>query len=372
MRDVFVNLYYAFPQDQPQGPWVLIDAGLPGSSDKIIKQAEELFGPDTPPAAILLTHGHFDHVGALDGLLAAWPDVPVYAHPLELPYLTGKSGFPPPDPTVGGGMMAYLSFTYPKHAYDFGPRVQALPADGSVPGLPGWRWVHTPGHTFGHVSFFREHDKVLVAGDAFTTVKQESGSAVYTQKQEVHGPPAYFTPDWDAARESIALLARLEPEVAATGHGIPMSGTTLRRQLADFVPRFDALARPKVGRYAKVPATADGSGVTSVPPPLVQPWLKGLALAGLAIGAVALATAGKGKKKDKKRKQGRTDSSDSPGKAAQRPADGSYRAWYRDNPAAGSEPGHGGSNFSHETGTRQHADQRYSDSWSRKIETQYP
>ena len=37
LRDVFVNRYYAFPQDQPQGPWVLIDAGLPGSAGKIKK-----------------------------------------------------------------------------------------------------------------------------------------------------------------------------------------------------------------------------------------------------------------------------------------------------------------------------------------------
>ncbi|MBD2723969.1 MBL fold metallo-hydrolase [Hymenobacter armeniacus] len=376
LRDVFVNLYYAFPQDQPQGPWVLIDGGLPGSADKIRKQAEALFGPDTPPAAILLTHGHFDHVGALDGLLAAWPDVPVYAHPLELPYLTGKSSFPPPDPTVGRGMMAYLSFAYPKHAYDFGSRVQALPADGRMPGLPGWRWVHTPGHTFGHVSFFREHDKVLVAGDAFTTVFAESGTSTFTQKQEVHGPPAYFTPDWDAARDSMALLARMEPEVAATGHGIPMHGEELRRQLADFVPQFDALARPKVGRYAKVPARADGSGVTSVPPPLVQPWLKILAVAGLAIGGVALATAGNGKKKRKKGKHGRAKKSDSPSKTMQRTADGSYRAWYRDHPAEFAEPGHGGSNVqSHltdDTAPAHRGDQRYTDSWARKIETQYP
>ena len=50
LRDVFANLYYAFPPDQPQGPWVLIDAGLPGSAGKIKKQAEALFGADTPPA----------------------------------------------------------------------------------------------------------------------------------------------------------------------------------------------------------------------------------------------------------------------------------------------------------------------------------
>ena len=294
LRDVFVNLYYAFPLHQPRGPWVLIDAGLPGSAGKVKRQAEELFGPDTPPAAILLTHGHFDHVGGLHGLLEAWPTVPVYAHPLELPYLTGRSSYPPPDPTVGGGLMAYLSFTYPKRPFDFSGRVQALPADGSVPGLPGWRWVHTPGHTFGHVSFFREHDKVLVVGDAFTTVFAESGLGTITQKQEVHGPPAYFTPDWDAARDSVALLARLEPEVAATGHGIAMHGETLRRQLADLADHFDAVVRPRTGRYAQQPATADGRGVTSVPPPLIKPWLKIAAVAGLALGAVALAA---GKKK---------------------------------------------------------------------------
>ena len=295
LRDVFVNLYYAFPADQSQGPWVLIDAGLPGSAPKIKQHAEELFGAETPPAAILLTHGHFDHVGGLHGLLEAWPDVPVYAHPLELPYLTGRSAYPPPDPTVGGGLMAYLSFAYPKQPYDFGTRVQALPADGRVPGLPGWRWVPTPGHTFGHVSFFREHDKILVAGDAFTTVFAESGSATLTQKQEVHGPPAYFTPDWDAARASVELLARMEPEVAATGHGIPMHGDELRRQLTDLAAQFDVLARPKTGRYAQLPATADASGVRMVPPPVVKPWLVGLAATGLAIGVVALAAANKKK-----------------------------------------------------------------------------
>jgi glyoxylase-like metal-dependent hydrolase (beta-lactamase superfamily II) len=312
LRDVFVNLYYAAATTPGLGaglptqgaPWVLIDAGLPGSAGKIKQHAEELFGTNNPPQAILLTHGHFDHVGALQGMLDLYPGVFAYAHPLELPYLTGQSAYPPPDPTVGGGLMAYLSFSYPKHAYDFGGRVQALPADGTVPSLPGWRWVATPGHTFGHVSFFREAGKVLVAGDAFTTVKGESGWATYTQKQIVHGPPAYFTPDWDAARESVRQLAALQPEVAATGHGIAMHGEELRQQLADLASDFDTVVRPKLGRYATTPATADASGVRSIPPPLVSPVVKSLAVAG-TLGAVIALIAGGSKKKKAKRKGGR-------------------------------------------------------------------
>ena len=376
LRDVFVNLYYAFAADQPQGPWVLIDAGLPGSAGKITRHAEELFGVATPPVAILLTHGHFDHVGGLHGLLDAWPDVPVYAHPLELPYLTGRSSYPPPDPTVGRGLLAYLSFAYPKKPYDFGARVQALPPDGRVPGLPGWRWLPTPGHTFGHVSFFRPHDKALVAGDAFTTVFAESALGTLTQKQEVHGPPAYFTPDWDAARASMELLARLEPEVAATGHGIAMHGEELRRQLAAFVPRFDALARPSTGRYVRQPATANGRGVTSVPPPLVRPWLKGLAAVGVAIGVLALLV---GRKKNRKNrgKIGRPHNKNKAGRHG--PPAGTYRAAYRDSPAE-YQAGNHASYAPHLPQPPQHnrapgesnGDHRYSEQQTRKIGTQYP
>lgn len=50
----------------------------------------------------------------------------------------------------------------------------ALPSDGSVPGPSEWRWLHTPGHTAGHVSLFRERDGLLLAGDALATVDQDS------------------------------------------------------------------------------------------------------------------------------------------------------------------------------------------------------
>ena len=61
------------------------------------------FGHDSRPEAIFLTHGHFDHAGNASALSDLW-GVPIYAHPMELPYLTGRSDYPPPDPTVGGAI----------------------------------------------------------------------------------------------------------------------------------------------------------------------------------------------------------------------------------------------------------------------------
>ncbi|PWK14848.1 MBL fold metallo-hydrolase [Tumebacillus permanentifrigoris] len=233
----------------PNSDWVLIDAGMTHSEDRIIEAATERFGANRPPKAILLTHGHFDHVGAIVPLAEKWRDVPIYAHRLELPYLTGRAAYPPPDPTVGGGLVARLSVLFPDDPIDLRDRVQALPDDGTISELPGWKWIHTPGHTPGHVSLFREEDRVLIAGDAFITVKQESLLAVLTQEQELHGPPAYFTPDWQAAWESVKILAALKPSVAYTGHGRPMSGDLLTNGLDNLARDFDQIAIPKHGRY---------------------------------------------------------------------------------------------------------------------------
>lgn len=245
MRYLFVNLYLYGSADG----WVLIDAGVPGCADEIVGAAEERFG-SVAPQAIVMTHGHFDHRGAFPELFERW-DVPVYAHSLETPHLTGERDYNEPDPTVGEGAMALLSFAYPSRAIDLGSRVKPLPEDGSVPGMPGWRWIHTPGHTDGHVSLFRDQDQVLIAGDAFVTTKQESLYAVMTQKEEVHGPPAYFTPDWTAARTSVEALAALRPAIAATGHGTPMRGNELSDGLTALVRDFDDIAVPDRGRYVE-------------------------------------------------------------------------------------------------------------------------
>ena len=250
VRIVMANVYLYGPREARDRGWTLIDAGVPGpgSSARISEAAAEWFGPDIRPQAIVLTHGHFDHVGALGDLAERW-DAPIYAHSLEIPHLTGRRAYPPPDPLVGGGLLAVLSRLYPRGPFDFDDRVRPLPEDGSVPGMPGWRWIHTPGHTAGHVSLFRDEDRSLIAGDAFVTTRQESALGVLTWRPRVHRPPAYFTPDWVAARGSVQRLAALEPELAATGHGPPMRGAAMRRQLHMLARDFDRRAVPRHGRY---------------------------------------------------------------------------------------------------------------------------
>jgi glyoxylase-like metal-dependent hydrolase (beta-lactamase superfamily II) len=286
LRTGIVNLCLYGRPGAPSGEWVLIDAGIPGYASRIMRAAQEWIGPRARPAAILLTHGHFDHVGSLRTLAEQW-DVPVYAHRLELPYLTGRSSYPPPDPTVGGGAMAALSRFYPRGPINLGARVRILPEDGSVPGMPGWRWIHTPGHTAGHVAFFREEDRTLIAGDAFVTTKQESALAVLTQRPELHGPPAYYTPDWEAARRSVERLAALEPLRVITGHGPPLQGEEMLAGLHRLARDFERMAVPAMGRYVGRPALADELGVIAVPPAPVDRWPRIALVVGLGLLASA-------------------------------------------------------------------------------------
>lgn len=267
-----VNVFFFGPPNAGDREWVLVDAGMPFSANSIRQSAERLFGRQSRPAAIVLTHGHFDHVGGLPDLAKAW-DVPVYAHESELPYLVGRSSYPPPDPAVGGGAMSFLSRFYPRGPINLGHRVESLPADGSVPHMPGWRWIHTPGHTAGHVALFRDADRTLIAGDAFVTQRQESALGVLLRRPEVRRPPAYYTSDWSAARESVKTLADLRPEIAATGHGLPMRGEALRAGLDKLVDNWDRVALPRRGRYVHYPALANERGVFFIPAPVADPQL---------------------------------------------------------------------------------------------------
>lgn len=236
--------------DPQTGDFVLVDAGMPESAEEIFSVIEERFGPGSQPKAIILTHGHFDHVGAIIELVKRW-DIPVYAHVLEMPYLTGQKSYPEPDSTVEGGAVARMSQLFPNEPIDLGSHIQTLPTNGSVPFLPDFNYIHTPGHSPGHVSLYRKRDRTLIVGDAFVTVKQEYLYKVLTQEQEISGPPRYLTPDWKAAKESVIKLEKLKPITAVTGHGLPMSGELLTKSLNKLVNDFDQIAIPDYGKYVE-------------------------------------------------------------------------------------------------------------------------
>ncbi len=277
----FVNLYFAGARNSS---WVLVDTGLPHAAGLVKSRAAERYGANRRPEAIVLTHGHFDHAGNALALAEEW-DVPIYAHPLELPYLTGRSDYPPQDPTVGGAL-GFMSRAFPHSGIDLGARVRPLPADGTVPGMPGWRWIHTPGHTAGHVSLFRDRDGFLIAGDAFATVDQDSALSMFNLRTEFSVPPAPLTTDWTAARASVEQLAALRPRTIGAGHGRPVRGGDVADALQRFADRF---APPVGGRYSLQPAVTDERGLVSVPPAVADPLPKRLLVAGVVAGAAYLA-----------------------------------------------------------------------------------
>ena len=228
LRIVFVNVFALTHAD---GSWTMIDAGLPLSASFISSWAEKHFS--APPRALVLTHGHFDHVSAAKELADKW-SIPIFAHPQEFPFLNGEREYPPPDFSAGGGLMSLLSPLYPRGPIQLGERLQQLDGDSdpSTHLISEWTIVHTPGHTPGHVSLFRSSDRALVAGDAFCTTKPESFfDAAISQPAELHGPPAYFTPDWISSAASIEKLADLNPTVIAPGHGKSLAGEDVAQRL---------------------------------------------------------------------------------------------------------------------------------------------
>ncbi len=284
----FANIYFL---GRPGGPWVLVDTGLPGNARNIIAAAEARFGAGVKPETIILTHGHFDHAGSAHALAEEWK-VPIYAHRLELPYVSGRATYPPSDPTVGGAI-AFLSRFVPPRAHPVNNRVRELPPDsesirerGELPGMPGWEWRHTPGHSPGHISLFRPSDRVLIAGDALATMDMDSWTGLLSGRRRLARSDAPFNCDWQATENSVKELAGLRPNVIAAGHGIPLSGGDLAARLERYAAKFRP---PRHGRYVRAAAVTDENGVVSLPPAPFDliPFATAAALivGGIALGA---------------------------------------------------------------------------------------
>jgi glyoxylase-like metal-dependent hydrolase (beta-lactamase superfamily II) len=262
--------------------WVLMDAGVRGNERRIRQAAEQRFGPGAKPRAILLTHGHFDHAGSAPGLADFW-GVPVYAHRLEFPYLTGKTHYPPLDPT-GPGFFSFLSRFFPSTTVNLGGRLAELAEQ-----LLDWECIHAPGHTPGHVAFFRRGDGALIAGDAVTTMSLDSLLGALIKRPELCRPPVPATTNWQNAHESVRKLADLRPSLIAAGHGPPMRDAADQlRSLADNFPI------PSRGRYVADAVRADENGIVYLPPKPPDPVGKiaagvaiGLGIAGIAAAAIS-------------------------------------------------------------------------------------
>lgn len=115
--------------------------------------------------------------------------------------------------------------------------------------LPGWEWIHVPGHAPGQIALFRSGDRILISADAFITVKQDSFYWVFMQKEEVCGPPVYLTTDWSAAYNSVKELAALNPAVVIPGHGIAMQDAALKEGLDHLLANWEEEAVPDHGKW---------------------------------------------------------------------------------------------------------------------------
>jgi glyoxylase-like metal-dependent hydrolase (beta-lactamase superfamily II) len=165
---------------------------------------------------------------------------PVYLHPEELPVAQGEfaamvASAGPLDRWVVLPLLRVMG-TRRREAVlgrsSLGAVARAFEPGSGVPGLPGWECIPTPGHTPGHVSYFRPGDRVLISGDALVTVRINSVTGLLMRRPGVSGPPWYTTWNPATARQSLGRLARLEPAVLAGGHGTPVTGTETAAALA--------------------------------------------------------------------------------------------------------------------------------------------
>lgn len=186
--------------DTPQGP-LLVDSGMPNESRKLLGLLGEV-----KPAALLLTHHHLDHVGGARMLRERF-ELPIYAHPLDIPFITGELRRPPfpPIPWLGD----YIANS-PKPV----PKEALTPVEeGTV--VMGWQVVHLPGHTPGQIGLLREG--VLIAADAIRVGSR--GPAV---------SPAMVNHNTQEARRTVGKIARLEAHTIFVGHGPPTTLEAVR------------------------------------------------------------------------------------------------------------------------------------------------
>ena len=195
---------------------VLIDAGTRHARHRILRQ---LSGHTVKAHA--LTHAHPDHQGSSRAVCDA----------LGVPLWCGEAEA---DAVQSGDLRTLM----PDSVFGrLSRRIWAGPAcpvarrlrEGDEVG--GFTVLDVPGHSPGHLAYWREADRVLVLGDVLNNM------SLFTGLPGLHEPPKVFTPDPARNRQSARRVAALEPALVLFGHGAPLRDT---RKLLDFVAALPA------------------------------------------------------------------------------------------------------------------------------------
>jgi hydroxyacylglutathione hydrolase len=194
---------------------VLIDAATRQAEKRIMRQISNRM-----VNAHALTHAHPDHQGSSHAICERL-GIPLWCGQGDVPAMETPGGLNSSQAPRWLNRLREHFWTGPPH-----PVARALKEGDEV---AGFTVLDTPGHSRGHVAFWRESDGVLILGDVLLNLNTLTG---ITGLRE---PPAIFTPDPARNRESARRLAALEPTLACFGHGPPLRDP---RKLADFVARL--------------------------------------------------------------------------------------------------------------------------------------
>ena len=193
---------------------IVIDTGLPGSARKMLNELRRT--PDLRVTAIVLTHGHIDHAGSAAELKRKL-DVPIIAHELEMPYLSGVR--PILLPTRGFGPIFRKTGLIERPFDYFAPDivVSGSELDLSDLGLKGAVLLHTPGHTPGSMSVLLP-DGHTIAGDLAASGILLGGIVLRSRPKQ---PP--FEEDSALVARSLAGLLDRGSRTFYLGHGGPLA-----------------------------------------------------------------------------------------------------------------------------------------------------